>query len=107
MIFHLLNSSAVVYRPSFTADGRGGRARSVSVVGTVRAKVSQPTAAEREEAARLGAELRHVVHMEASADVRRGDEIDTGSGRRLRVVDVVTNSRETYLRLECEGVQGV
>lgn len=106
MIGHLLNSAAVVYRPSFTADGRGGRATSWSTVGTIRVKVGQPSAEEREIAARGGADLTHVIHASHGVDVRRGDELDVGGPRRMRVVSVVTDSHRSYLRIGCEVMQG-
>lgn len=106
MIGHLLNSSVTVYRPLFAADGRGGRIKTMAAVGTIRAKVDQPAAAERAVAAQEGATLTHVVHAAYSADVDRGDELDVGGPRRLRVLAVVNNSRRTYKRLECQVIQG-
>ncbi len=105
MIGHLLNSTATVYRPAFAADGRGGRSTTFSGVGTIRVKVGQPSAEEREIAARGGATLSHVVHAPYGTDVRRGDELAVGGVRRLRVIDVVTNSRQSYVRVDCEVVQ--
>lgn len=106
MVGHLLNAVVTVYRPTMAPDGRGGRARTFSSVGAMRAKVGQPGAAEGTLAGRDGAMLMTPVHLEAGSDVRRGDELDTGGPRRLRVVDVVTDSRGTYLRADCEVVQG-
>lgn len=106
MIEHLLNSEATVYRPAFAADGRGGRTATVSAVGTVRAMVGQPSAVEVVEAGQHGARLLTPVHMAATADVRRGDELDVGGARRLRVVAVVSDSRGTYRRADCEVMQG-
>lgn len=106
MIGHLLNTELTVYRASYVADGAGGRTKTFASVGTIRAQVSQPTAAERQVAAQMGALLTHVVHTTEDADVERGDELDNGGARRLRVVGVVQNSRTTYKRLECEVTQG-
>lgn len=106
MIGHLLNASVTVYRASFAADGRGGRTRSTASHGTLRAKLEQPSPAERLVAARDGAVLDWIVHVLYGSDVQRGDEIDAGGARRLRVVAVVTNSRHTYTRLECAFIQG-
>lgn len=106
MIGHLLNSTAAVYRPSAAADGRGGRGITFSGVGTIRVKVGQPSAEEREIAARGGADLTHVIHASHGVDVRRGDELDVGGPRRLRVVSVVTDSHRSYLRIGCEVMQG-
>ncbi len=106
MIGHLLNTSVTVYRATYTDDGRGGRIKTMTSQGARRAKVDQPSATERAVAAQEGATLTHVVHMAYGADVQRGDELDTGGTRRLRVLDVVSNSRATYDRLECQVVQG-
>lgn len=106
MIDHLLNMVAEVYRPTLVADGRGGRTRSFASVGLVRVKVGQPQASEQDTGGRAGATLMTPVHASYVADVERGDELEVGGPRRLRVVAVVTNSHRTYRRLECEVVQG-
>lgn len=106
MIGHRLNSTLTVYRASYTTDAVGGRTRSFVAAGTIRAQVSQPSAEERAVAAQEGATLHHVVHTTYGADVQRGDELDDGGARRLRVLAVVHDSRMTYSRLECEVVQG-
>lgn len=106
MIGHRLNDTLTVYRATDTPDGAGGTTRSFASIGTVRAQVSQPSAAERSVAAQFGANLTHVVHAVFGADVERGDELDTGDDRRLRVLAVTHNSRRTYARLECEVTQG-
>lgn len=105
MIAHRLNADVEVFRPSYAPDGVGGRTQTFASVGTIRAQVSQPNAAERVAAQQLGANLTHVVHTTYGADVERGDELDAGGPRRLRVLAVVTNSRATYKRLECEVAQ--
>lgn len=106
MIGHLLNTTLTVYRAAYVADGRGGRTRSTNEQGTVRAKVDQPSAAERMVAGQMGAALDYVVHVANSADVQRGDELDEGGTRRLRVRSVVQDSHATYKRLECEVIEG-
>lgn len=106
MIDPLLNVTLTVYRASRVSDGAGGRTTTFDDVGTIRAQVSQPSADERAAAAQLGANLTHVVHTRRAANVERGDELDAGGPRRLRVLAVVSNSRTTYKRLECEVVQG-
>lgn len=106
LVGHLLNTTVDVFRPSFTLDGRGGRSRSFAFVASMRAKVGQPRPSEGTLAGRDGAMLMTPVHLDAGADVRRGDELEVGQARRLRVVDVVTDSRGAYLRADCEVVQG-
>lgn len=105
MIGHRLNSVLTVYRVNDTPDGAGGSTRVFVNMGTLRAQVSQPSAAERTAAAQAGANLTHVVHAAYGANVERGDELAAGGPRRLRVLAVLTNSRRTYTRLECEVVQ--
>jgi head-tail adaptor len=106
MIGHLLNRELTVYRAAYVADGAGGRTRTLSEHGTVRGMVTQPSDEERQVAAQEGARLDSVVYTTNGADVERGDELDDGGARRLRVVSVIENSRETYARLHCEVVQG-
>jgi SPP1 family predicted phage head-tail adaptor len=106
VIGHRLNETLTVYRAAYTADGAGGRTKVFEAAGLIRAQVSQPTAAERTLAAQAGANLTHVVHAAYTANVERGDELDNGGDRRLRVLAVVTNSRHTYKRLECQVAQG-
>lgn len=106
MIAHRLNEELTVYRATDTPDGAGGTTRAFASVGTIRAQVSQPNAAERQVAAQVGAHLTHVVHASYGVDVQRGDELDHDGPRRLRVVGVLNDSRRTYTRLECEVVQG-
>lgn len=105
MIRHLLNASVDVYRPTFTADGRGGRTRSMAKVAMIRARISQPSSAERAIAAQLDAVLEHVIHVLPGADVSRNDELDVGGPRRLRVQAVLWDSSRTYWRLECQAVE--
>ena len=111
MIDHLLDRDLSLYRPSTTTDSGGGQVVSFTQVGTVRAKVNQPTPAEREAAGQWGARLSHVVHTVFSNDVRRGDELagdlpsDIPADSRLRVLAVISNSYETYKRCETEIVQ--
>lgn len=116
MIRHLLNMSVDIYRATPSDDGQGGTTRALTQVGTVRARVSQPTATERAVAAQMGAVVQHVVHVAYTTDVERGDEIDTGAypygassygvgPRRLRVQSVVSDSSATYKRLECQVIQ--
>lgn len=106
MIGHLLNTTVTVHRPTFTPDGRGGRTSAFAPAGEVRAQVCQPAPAEGTRAGQDGAVLLHRVYVAPGDDVRRGDELDTGGPRRLRVVDVVSASRAAYKRLDCEVVQG-
>ncbi len=106
LVGHLLTDTVDVFRPTFTPDGRGGRSASFAFVASMRAKVNQPSPSEGKLAGRDGAMMVTPVHLDAGVDVRRGDELEVGGPRRLRVVDVVTNSRASYLRADCEVVQG-
>jgi head-tail adaptor len=105
VIGHLLNSTADVYRPSTATDAVGGQTVTLAAVGTVRAKVGQPTAAERRTAGQWAAQLTHVVHAARGTDIRRGDELDTGATDRLRVLAIVQDSHRTYVRADCEAFQ--
>lgn len=105
MIGHLLDSEVTVWRPTYAPDGRGGRTTTFAQVGAMRAKVGQPAPAEGVYAGQDGARLLTPVHLVFGADVQRGDEIDAGGPRRLRVMSLVTNSRRSYQRADCEVVQ--
>jgi hypothetical protein len=111
VISHLLDRDLTVYRPSAVDDGAGGQTVTHAESGTVRAVVSQPSAAERDTAAQWGTRLSHVVYCEPGADVRRGDQLggelpsDVPTDARLRVIAIVRNSRSTYTRVECETTQ--
>lgn len=111
MIRHLLNRTLTVHRIDSSADdGMGGQTVSRSQVGTVRAQVNQPGAEDRERilAQQASANLSHIVHVPNGADVHRGDQLggdlpsDVPDGARLRAIVVLSNSRDTYLRVECE-----
>ncbi|HMA26080.1 MAG: phage head closure protein [Solirubrobacterales bacterium] len=110
MIRHLLNVTLTVYRPEQTSDGRGGTTVEYVSQGDIRAMVSRPSPEERVAAEQAGSRISHVVYTTHGADVVRGDQLD-GDGipfetaTRLRVLAAISNSRTTYLRLECEAVQ--
>lgn len=97
MISHLLTRTLTVNRPVTAADGSGGQTVTFVEAGTVRAKVDQPSAAERERGDQWGAEHSHTIRFRHDADVRRGDEL-TGGGQRFRVLATVTDSHATYLK---------
>ncbi len=99
-----LNRNLAVWRDVLADDGQGGQDESTEQVGTVRAKVNQPTAAERIEAARSGVDLKYVIHMMPGTDVRRGDELRDGV-EVYTVQSTVSPSTAAYLRAECERDQ--
>lgn len=101
---HETNRTLAVWRPTTVTDNMGGQTVTLAQVGTVRAKVSQPTAAEQIEAHRAGAALMMTVHMRPGEDVRRGDEL-RGDDDRLRVRYVIEPSEPEYLRADCEQLQ--
>ena len=111
LVGHLLTQTLSVYRSTDVVDSGGGRAETMTQVGTIRAKVNQPTPEEEQLAATWGAQLTHTVHAEVYEDVRRGDEFggelpsEVLTGFRLRVIAVVSDSHQTYRRMLCETVQ--
>lgn len=113
MIDHLMTQTLSVYRSEDTVDSGGGRVQAFSQVGTIRAKVNQPTPDEVQAAGVWGARLSHVVHTPVQNDVRRGDEFggelpsELLTGYRLRALAVVSDSHQTYRRALCETVQAV
>lgn len=96
-----LNRELDVWRDTFADDGQGGQSETTAQVGTVRAKVNEPTAAERIEAMRSGVDLAYQIHLMPDADVRRGDQL-RGAGEVFRVQSTVRPSTPTYLRAQCE-----
>ncbi|MEU8264919.1 phage head closure protein [Micromonospora sp. NPDC048999] len=101
---HELPRHLQVWRPTSTGDGAGGQVVTRTQVDTVRAKVSQPSAEERTAAGQSGAQLDAVVHLQPTADVRRGDEL-RGDGETYRVWATVHPSEPVYLRAQCERTQ--
>jgi len=99
-----LNRTLAVWRSELTEDGQGGQTETPGQVAEVRAKVNQPSAAERVEAARSGADLTYVLHLLPGANVRRNDEL-RGGGEVFRVKATVAPSVAAYLRAECERDQ--
>ena len=102
---HELPEMLTVRRPVLTDDGAGGQVVTWSTVGVVRARVSQPSAAERVAAMQAGALHTHAVYAQSEADVRRGDELVHGDGRGWRVKAVYGPSEQVYLRADAELVQ--
>ncbi|MFD3666964.1 phage head closure protein [Streptomyces sp. NPDC058672] len=91
-----------MWRASRTSDGLGGWVETWAQVSTVRARISQPSAAERVIADQSGSTLTHVVYLRADAPVRRGDELRQAA-RTFKVLAVFEPSEPgTYLRANCE-----
>ncbi len=103
-IGHLLNRQLAHWRPTLTPDAGGGQSETWAQLGTVAARLSQPTSTERVEAAREGADLTHVVHMSPTSPVLRGDQLRDG-GLVLDVHAVYRPSVAVYLRADCESRQ--
>lgn len=99
-----LNRTLEVWRVTLAEDGQGGASETWAQAGEVRAKVNEPSAAERVEAMRSGVDLQFGIHLLPDADVRRGDELRDG-GEVYRVKWTVQPSTATYLRAQCERDQ--
>ncbi|MBI0294501.1 phage head closure protein [Streptomyces sp. PRKS01-29] len=101
----LLNVSVEVWRASTVDDGGGGQETTWTQVGTPRARLSQPSARERQAADQSGAELTHIAYLASGADVRRRDELRR-TGLVLEVTAVFEPSEPgTYLRADCTARQ--
>lgn len=104
-VARLLNTQVTVWRRTRVDDGMGGGLETWAQVGTLRARLAQPSATERVVADQSQARLTHVVYLPADSDVRRGDELRQGS----RVFDVLATYEPsvpgTYLRADCEARQ--
>ncbi|MGW2580833.1 phage head completion protein [Streptomyces virginiae] len=105
MIDRWLNRGLQVWRPHETPDGAGGQdVALVRQADDVRAKVDQPSTAERTLAMQAGSEHSHTVYLLQSADVARGDEL-RGGGQALRVLSVSVPSSTRYRRAECKLIE--
>lgn len=102
---HELREVLSVWRPGEVDDDQGGNEVALVKVGEVRAKVSQPAAAEQIEAQQAGTSMTMIVHMRPEADVRRGDFLVRTDGDRLRVKYTIHPSEPVYLRADCEQLQ--
>ncbi|MFJ5059025.1 phage head closure protein [Streptomyces nigra] len=105
-IGHLLNRTLEVWRPvAGPGDGLGGRRTTYVATGTtVRAKVDQPSDAERMLAQQAGSEHTHSIYLLPGSDVTRGDEL-RGAGQSFRVTATVEPSTPVYLKAQCKLIQ--
>ncbi|MDT0270258.1 phage head closure protein [Streptomyces sp. DSM 44915] len=101
---HLLNRRLAVWRLTTAPDGAGGQTTAWAQVGTVSAKVDQPSARERMLAQQAGSEHTHNVYLLPSADVRRGDELRDGP-EHYRVLSVISPSTPIYRRADVHLIQ--
>jgi SPP1 family predicted phage head-tail adaptor len=102
---HELPDVLEVWRPTTVADDSGGETVTMVQQASVRAKVSQPAAAEQIEAQQAGSTMTMIVHMRPDADVRRGDELRRVDADVLRVKYTIAPSEPVYLRADCEQIQ--
>ncbi|MGI5347048.1 head-tail adaptor protein [Streptomyces sp. CA-250714] len=104
-VSRLLNTAREVWRPTRAPDGGGGWETTMVQVGTVRTRLSQPSARERVVADQSQSRLTHVAYLEPGADVQREDEL-RGGPQPLRVLALFEPSEPgTYLRADCEAMQ--
>lgn len=94
-----------VYRRQNIDDGYGGVISDMVNIGTVKARLSQPTAAERIEADAWQAQVDYAqLYVLPDADVFRGDELHGERGK-YRVTSTIFPSVAIYKRLACEFEQ--
>lgn len=104
-VTHLLNTSIEVWRATRVPDGGGGFEESWVLVTTYRARVSQPTARERQVADQAQARLDTIVYLPDIADVRRNDQLRQAA-KTFEVIAVFEPSVSgTYLRADCNVQQ--
>jgi head-tail adaptor len=101
-ITHLLNQTLAHRRPVLADDGAGGATQTMATIGTLAARLPQPTATERLHSDRAEAEHTQPVYVDPGADVRRGDELAHADGRTWRVTAVLHPSKPKYVRADCE-----
>ncbi|GHH83857.1 head-tail adaptor protein [Streptomyces capitiformicae] len=104
-----LNRQLSVYRMQTTDDGYGGQETALVAVGTVRAKVDQPSPTERMVAAQTNSRHSHDIYLLPTADVRRGDELRgtdaLGHDQVFLVQSVVQPSTPVYTKALVELTQ--
>ena len=105
-----LNRRLEVWRPTTVPDGYGGQVTTmVQQPGTVRAKVDQPSNADRMLAAQAQSKHDHTVFLLPRADVRRGDELrgtdKLGQVQAFRVLATVQPSTPIYSKAPCQLIQ--
>jgi head-tail adaptor len=104
-----LNRRLEVHRPTTVDDGAGGKETTLVLQGTVRARVSQPSASERQVAAQTSSRHSHDIYLLPGADVERGDELRgtdrLGRAQEFRVQAVVEPSEAVYSKAMCELIQ--
>lgn len=105
-----LNRRLEVWRPTTVADGYGGwETTFVQQPGTVRAKVDQPSNADRMLAQQAQSKHDHTVFLLPTADVRRGDELrgvdKLGQAQVFLVLATVQPSTPVYSKAPCELTQ--
>jgi SPP1 family predicted phage head-tail adaptor len=103
--YHELPEALEVWRPTRAEDDYGGETVTLMQQPTVRAKVSQPAAAEQIEAQQASSTMTMIVHMRPDVDVRRGDTLKRTDGDQLRVKYTIQPSEPVYLRADCELLQ--
>lgn len=102
----LLNRRVEIWRETTTDDGGGGQTSAWALRYEHRARLSQPSARERQAAHQSGSELTHTAYFKPGADVQRADQIRTYDGRVLEVIAVFEPSVSgTYLRADCTARQ--
>lgn len=101
-VARLLRTPAEVWRDQRVSDGMGGWESGFAKVASVRARFSQPTAAERVLAGANGADLDTVVYLRADANVRRDDEIRRGALVYKVLATFEPSEPGTYLRANCK-----
>ena len=110
MIGQLLTTLLDVWRDATADDGAGGRTTTPTLAGTVRARISQPTAVEQVVARQAGSRHDHHIYLLPTVDVRRGDVLrphgaTAGSRPYYDVISVIEPSEPAYRRADVELVQ--
>lgn len=96
---------ATIRRPTFTNDGRGGRTKTLTPVGTFSARlaVSSYQPGVRKIGEREVPSAYATITLPYGTDVRPGDEI-TVCGRTFLAGSIVTGSWETARQVLCSEV---
>lgn len=103
-IGHVLNTAAEVHRVTTVPDGMGGYTEAWTQVGTVAARVSQPSPAQQSTAQRSEAQITHNVYLHPDTTVQRGDRL-LARGVWLDVLAVTVPSIYHHAKADCRSTQ--
>lgn len=99
----LMNNDFTISREVSTSDGHGGWEKSWVPFSSVRGRLRPMTSAERVQAQQDTRSITHVLYVDFSVDIRRGDKV-TGAGLTVDV-DAVREPSQAMQHLEVDCIE--